>query len=72
MKSEQRMTYNVPWNLRVMKALSALTLKCNVTVSEDTVDEVIHGRFLKFAACSCFAAECGRALDFLLQKITDV
>ena len=65
-------SYLISGHLRVVQALTAITLQCDVSVSEHGVDEIVHSRLLELAAMPCLATERSGALDFLLQEVRDV
>jgi hypothetical protein len=55
-----------------VQALATFANQRNVVVPKDVIDQLIHCWFFKLASGATFAAESGRSLYFLLQKVPDI
>lgn len=55
-----------------MQALSTFAIEKDGGITEDIVDEVVHGRFGKLASLAASARETPGTLDLLLEEFVDV
>lgn len=55
-----------------MQALATLTRQRDEFVPEDVIDQLIHGWLFKLASSATLAAESGRSLYLLLQKVPNI
>jgi hypothetical protein len=65
-------THHITRNLRVMDAFTTFALQRDISVAENAIDKIVHGGFLKFAACTSLATELGGTLNFFLQEIANI
>ncbi len=55
-----------------MQTFTTFALKSDIRVSENTVDQLVHGRFFKPTSLATFTAEGSGSLDLLSQKLSNV
>lgn len=55
-----------------MQTLSTFTLQSDVLVTEDGVNQLVHGRFLEFASLSCLTAKGSGSFDLLLEEVANI
>jgi hypothetical protein len=55
-----------------VQALAALAVKRDGGVTEDVVDEIVHGRLLEGAPLAGDAVEASGALDLFREEVVDV
>ena len=54
-----------------MQTLSTLAFECDIDIAEDSVNEIVHARFLKLAPISWLARELCRTLNFRIQELAE-